>query len=47
MAALLIVAPSAEIAAIEARARAAYHDAGLAIRAVGMGAAPAAQEQAA
>jgi uncharacterized protein involved in exopolysaccharide biosynthesis len=47
MAALLLVAPSAEIAAVERRARAAYRDAGLAIRAVAMGALPETQERAA
>ncbi len=47
MAALLIVAPSTQIAAVEARARATYRDVGLAIKAVGMGETPAAQEQAA
>lgn len=47
MAALLIVAPSVEIAAVERRARAAFRDAGLAIKAVGSGARPAAKERAA
>jgi hypothetical protein len=47
MAALLLVAPSAEVAAMERRARAAYRDAGLAIRAVATGALPDTQERAA
>jgi uncharacterized protein involved in exopolysaccharide biosynthesis len=47
MAALLIVAPASEIDAVERRARAAYRDVGLAIKAVGTGAPAEAQERAA
>jgi uncharacterized protein involved in exopolysaccharide biosynthesis len=47
MAAMLLVAPSPEVGAIEARARAAFKDEGLAIKAIGAGARPAPQPQAA
>ncbi len=47
MAAMLIVAPTSEIAAVEARARAAYKDDGIAIKAVGVGAPSEGQERAA
>ena len=47
MAALIVSAPSAEIAAVEARARAAFHDEPLAIKAIGMGYRTEVREQAA
>jgi uncharacterized protein involved in exopolysaccharide biosynthesis len=47
MAAMLLVAPSAEVAAVEARARAAFKDEGLAIKAIGAGPRPTPQPQAA
>jgi len=40
MAAMLIVAPTAELAAVEARVRAAFKDEGLAIKAIGVGPRP-------
>lgn len=47
MAAMLLVAPSPEVGAVEARARAAFKDEGLAIKAIGAGPRPAPQPQAA
>ncbi len=47
MAAMLLIAPSAEVAAVEARARAAFKDEGLAIKAIGAGLRPTPQSQAA
>jgi uncharacterized protein involved in exopolysaccharide biosynthesis len=47
MAAMLLVAPSRDVGAVEARARAAFKDEGLAIKAVGFGPRPAPQSQAA
>ena len=47
MAAMLLVAPSLEVGAVEARARAAFKDEGLAIKAIGSGPRPAPQPRAA
>ena len=47
MAAMLLVAPSPEVGAVEARARAAFKDEGLAIKAIGAGPHPEPQSQAA
>jgi polysaccharide biosynthesis transport protein len=47
MAALIVSAPSEEIAGVEARVRAAFHDEPLAIKAIGMGAPIEAQDRAA
>jgi succinoglycan biosynthesis transport protein ExoP len=47
MAAMLLVAPSPEVGAVEARARAAFKDEGLAIKAIGAGARLTPQPQAA
>ncbi len=47
MAAMLLVAAPPEIDAVEARARAAFKDEGLAIKAIGVGPRPAPQTQAA
>ena len=47
MAALIVSTPSAEIAAVEARVRAAFHDEPLAIKAIGIGAPMEARDRAA